>query len=70
MKNKCEAVLWHGGGHQSKTYCSLSVKHITHATRYGNDDQFATWQGKEAFTGYFDEPPQDKSTEKNKENLT
>lgn len=55
----CEAVLWHGNGHQSRTKCQLKGKHTLHHTVYGCYDQEASWKGKEACTGFFDESPID-----------
>ena len=59
-EGKCCAILGHGPGHQSKTYCQVIGKHKTHECIYGNYDQVATWRGpvnKIKFTSYFDEPP-------------
>ena len=53
QERKCDAVLWHGPGHQSKAPCRLRGPHQVHEaeTRGGT----STWRGKKAFTGYFDE---------------
>lgn len=56
--NACEAVLFHGPGHQSKTRCRIEGPHEVHETIYGSDRTQATWQGDEAMTGFFDEPPE------------
>jgi len=52
----CDAVLCHGPGHQSQTKCHLKGKHDVHEARYGCYDLGMRWRGKEACTGYFDEP--------------
>ena len=52
----CDAVLSHGPGHQSQTKCHLKGKHDVHEARYGCYDLGMRWRGKEACTGYFDEP--------------
>jgi len=62
-EKRCEAVIWHGPGHQSKTHCQLTGEHEIHETYYGSFDQFAQWRGKEVFSGYFDEPPRLKDEE-------
>lgn len=61
--NLCCAILAHGPGHQSKTYCDQEGKHTIHTCRYGSYDQIATWKGpitKIKCTGYFDDPPIEK----------
>lgn len=59
----CTAILWHGPGHQSRTFCEeRSASHVQvgrkklHCVRYRNGA--AEWFGREAHTGYFDEPPE------------
>jgi len=55
----CLAILHHGPGHQSKTYCQIKGKHTIHRTRYGSYEQVMEWRtkkGKPTCTGYFDEP--------------
>lgn len=57
---KCCAVLGHGPGHQSKTFCEETGPHKIHRCTFGSFDQVATWVGQEnriKFTGYFDEAP-------------
>ena len=54
----CHAVLYHGGGHQSKTQCEKTGEHIIHYASYGSGGVPCYWKGKEATTGYFDEPPE------------
>ena len=54
----CEAVIFHGPGHQSRTRCHLTGLHEIHETYYGSYDQFACWRGDEAISGFFDEPPE------------
>lgn len=53
---KCCALLHHGPGHQSSTYCTVKGKHVIHCATYGNYDSVMKWRGMRAFTGYFDEP--------------
>ncbi len=55
-RGECNAQLWHGPGHQSKTYCQVKGPHKIHRAVYGCYDQEMEWKGKKAFTGYFDEP--------------
>ncbi len=55
---KCDASIWHGPGHQSRTHCELKEKHEIHEARYGGYNQMARWKGKEVYSGYFDEPPE------------
>lgn len=55
---KCLAILGHGPGHQSKTYCEVIGPHEVHECSYSGGD--ARWKGpadKMKFSGYFDEPP-------------
>jgi hypothetical protein len=54
---RCNAVLHHGPGHQSKTRCELVDEHEVHECHYGVYDQLAQWRGDEACTGFFDDPP-------------
>jgi hypothetical protein len=54
----CEAVIWHGPGHQSRTRCRVEGPHDIHEAVYGGNS-FAQWRGDEATTGVFDEPPED-----------
>ena len=54
----CDATIHHGPGHQSRTHCRVRQQpHDWHEAVYGSDSTFATWRGKDAFTGAFDEPP-------------
>lgn len=61
----CTAQIAHGPGHQSRTFCDhpSGDKHprrsgrLEHLARYGEFDQLATWYGKKAYSGYFDDPP-------------
>ena len=55
---KCMAVLHHGPGHQSRSYCSVEGPHAKHRVIYGSYEQEATWRGWSKCTGYFDEPPE------------
>jgi len=52
----CCAVLNHGPGHQSKTFCELKGKHKIHECKYGSYEQCMRWKGKEACTSFFDYP--------------
>ena len=57
---KCAAVLWHGPGHQSKSICYIVGLHTTHRVKYWPQGAYkveASWEGAEAYSGYFDEPP-------------
>ena len=55
----CNAKIYHGPGHQSRTNCYLEGIHDVHETRYGSYDQLARWKGDEVCSGFFDEPPDD-----------
>lgn len=55
----CDAVIYHGPGHQSKTKCYRTGIHFVHETRYGSFDQLARWTGDKVFSGFFDEPPEE-----------
>lgn len=55
---QCEAMIWHGPGHQSKTHCQVKGEHTIHEARYGSYDQYAKWEGDKVFSGYFDDPPE------------
>lgn len=55
----CEAVIWHGPGHQSKTKCQMRGAHEIHRTLYGSGQILARWKGDETHSGFFDEPPED-----------
>jgi hypothetical protein len=55
----CLAEIWHGPGHQSRTRCHLRGPHDIHCAVYGCYDQVARWRGKQVFSGYFDEPPEE-----------
>jgi hypothetical protein len=60
----CTAVICHGPGHQSTTYCEQRVGdghrmrdgRKLHTAVYGEFRQFAEWVERRAFSGYFDEP--------------
>jgi len=54
----CEAFIWHGPGHQSKTRCQEKGVHDIHSAVYGSMRQYAEWRGHEAHTGFFNEPPE------------
>ena len=54
---RCDAVIYHGPGHQSETKCCLVGPHDIHETRYGSHDHLARWKGDKVFSGYFDEAP-------------
>jgi hypothetical protein len=40
---KCCARIWHGGGHQSGTYCEVEGPHELHEATYGESREVATW---------------------------
>jgi hypothetical protein len=53
----CTAVLYHGPGHQSRTYCQeVEQPHALHWAEYGEFRQRASWRGPEAMTDFFDNP--------------
>ena len=60
MKNKkvCDAKIWHGSGHQSRTKCHLTREHIIHEAYYGAHNQLARWIGDEVCSEFFNEPPE------------
>lgn len=55
---KCTSAIWHGPGHQSRTFCQKKGKHKVHFCLYGSYQQEASWTGDEVFSGVFDEPPE------------
>ena len=55
--SKCQATIYHGPGHQSKTRCYKKGPHKYHEAVYGRYEQFARWLGDKIFSGFFDEPP-------------
>lgn len=55
-KGLCNAVLHHGRGHQSKTFCQCKGEHKKHKAEYGRYNEVMEWKGMKAFTGFFDEP--------------
>ena len=57
LEERCNAVLFHGPGHQSKTNCQKVGEHEKHYAIYGAYDQEAEWYGDESSTGFFDDPP-------------
>ena len=70
MKNKkvCDAKIWHGSGHQSRTKCHLTREHIIHEAYYGAHNQLARWIGDEVCSEFFNEPPEfDENNDKIKE---
>jgi hypothetical protein len=56
-ESRCPAHLYHGPGHQSKTYCRVRGEHEIHEAVY-DGWTFAEWRGDEAMTDFFDNPPQ------------
>ena len=57
-KSGCQAVIWHGPGHQSRTQCRRTDEHDVHEAQYGSTPFAVRWRGTEAMTGFFDEPPE------------
>ena len=55
-KGQCTAVLHHGRGHQSETFCELMGQHDVHRCEYGRYGEIMEWRGMTASTGFFDEP--------------
>jgi hypothetical protein len=41
---QCCARIWHGGGHQSGTYCEIEGPHDMHKAVYGEFNQLAEWR--------------------------
>ena len=54
---KCPARLHHGPGHQSKTKCEHTLPHDVHYAHVLGQE--TTWRGEKAFSGAFDELPQE-----------
>lgn len=55
---RCPAEIHHGPGHQSTTSCSKLGPHDLHeALIMGEMVYWRTEEGKESFTGFFDESP-------------
>ena len=53
----CQAVLFHGPGHQSTARCTRAPD--GHRLHQGIVlGALVSWEGDEASTGYFDEPPE------------
>jgi hypothetical protein len=52
---RCEAVIHHGGGHQSTSRCERRGPHKQHA----NGSYGLYWSKMEAFSGYFNESPEE-----------
>lgn len=61
QRGECVAVLFHGPGHQSHTYCEAGRHHQKHAGKQVHCAEYsgglARWFGREKTTGYFDEAP-------------
>ena len=58
QKGLCNALIHHGPGHQSHTYCDIVGLHKKHhALIYSNYEQEAFWNGMKVFSGFFDKPP-------------
>jgi hypothetical protein len=54
----CSAEIHHGPGHQSTTKCGKVGPHEVHGAEImGEMAYWRTEEGKESFTGYFDESP-------------
>ena len=54
---RCPAYICHGPGHQSKTMCEHTSPHTTHYAHVLGQE--TSWKGDKAFSGAFDELPQD-----------
>jgi|GEM_PF-3819173 len=50
----CDAVIYHGPGHQSKSHCTRRGPHPQHA--YPPRDLY--WSKKKDYSGFFDESPE------------
>jgi len=57
VNQRCDAVLYHGPGHQSKAICEKTGAHSIHFARYGRYETHCFWKNKEESTGFFDDPP-------------
>ena len=57
--SRCQAVIFHGPGHQSTTRCRLTRPHKMHEAIYGSFKQLGHWREMESFTGFFDESPEE-----------
>lgn len=53
----CRAVICHGPGHQSKSNCDRRGPHKLHHYEGPRGDFY--WKGMKAFSGYFDESPEE-----------
>jgi hypothetical protein len=66
-RKRCNAEIYHGPGHQSRTKCQILGEHTIHRAIYGSYDQEAIWKdrkdGKYVCTGCFDEPPEEPEIE-------
>lgn len=51
----CCAIIHHGPGHQSKTFCELKGKHREHYAIYGIYDLEAYWSGMHGSSGSADQ---------------
>lgn len=56
-EGQCNAIICHGPGHQSRTFCQVKGKHKIHRAIYGSYNQEAKWKEDEICSGYFDESP-------------
>ena len=57
MNIQCNAIICHGAGHKTKTFCDKIGPHKIHHTIYGRYEQEAAWKGMEICTDFLDNPP-------------
>jgi len=51
-KGLCNAILYHGPGHQSKTFCECKGPHKKHKCNFGRYDETEEWTGMKGYAGY------------------
>lgn len=54
-QHKCEAEIWHGPGHQTRSKCEVLGVHNQHSYSF----QQLYWSTKSAYSGHFDQSPED-----------
>jgi len=48
----CNAILYFGPGHQTKTFCECKGPHKKHKANYGRYGEETEWIGMKGYTGY------------------
>ena len=51
-KGLCNAVIYHGPGHQSKTFCECKGPHKKHKCTVGRYEEYIEWTGMKGYSGY------------------